>query len=153
MRRQPRVMQWSLEGTIDSSLAQTESWVLARVKRRWTFVVERKLNLSNTTDPPEPIGSLAIRLPVESEKAPDFQVSYPELGFMLDETFHGEGYATEAVRALLESFWAETKGWDVVEAYVGPANQGSLRVIAKCGFEYWTEDGEDHVYRLTRPKK
>jgi RimJ/RimL family protein N-acetyltransferase len=68
---------------------------------------------------------------------------------MLDETFHGNGYATEAVWALLERFWAETEYWDVVEAYVQPENKGSLHVVAKCGFGFCREDGEDHVYRVT----
>jgi len=44
-------------------------------------------------------------MPEENEKATDFQVEYPELGFTLDETFHGKGYATEALGALLERFW------------------------------------------------
>ena len=100
-------------------------------------------------------------MPAENEKVTaDFQVEYPELGFMLDETQHGHGYATEAVGALLRSFWAETKtetpggiGLNVVEAYVQPANTGSLRVVAKCGFVFCKEDGKDHVYRVRRPGK
>lgn len=82
----------------------------------------------------EPVGSIGLRLPSENEQATEFQVQYPELGFMLDESFHGKGYATEAVRALLERFWAETEeAADVVEAYVRPHNTGSMRVIANCG--------------------
>lgn len=100
---------------MDDSPDKTESWLLARVNRRWGFVVERKLDPANVdaADPTsgtqtavvtEPIGSMAIRMPVENEKGPNSQVEYPELGFMFDEMFHGKGYATEAVRALLESF-------------------------------------------------
>jgi RimJ/RimL family protein N-acetyltransferase len=101
----------------------------------------------------QPIGSIGIRVPCENDKATDFQVQYPELGFMFDESFHGRGYATEAVRALLERFWIEAAAEvaDVVEAYVRPDNTGSLRVVAKYGFDYVREDGEDHVYGVTRP--
>ena len=170
MRRQPSVMQWSTsaKGNIDATPAETEAWVAARTRRRWAYVVERKLDLDYSAQAEaetEPIGSMAIRLPAENEKTlaatadSAFQVDYPELGFMLDETVHGHGYATEAVRALLESFWTETntledaEGWDVVEAYVNPTNQASLRVVVKCGFTFWKEDGNDHVYRVTRQEK
>ena len=164
-------MQWSTsaQGTIDSAPAVTEAWVVARASRRWGYIVERKLALDSAAQglaeiEIEPIGSMAIRLPAENEKtlaAADsaFQVDYPELGFMLAETAHGHGYATEAVGALLERFWAETntqedaEGWDVVEAYVNPTNQASLHVVAKCGFAFWKEDGDDHVYRVTRPDR
>jgi hypothetical protein len=52
----------------------------------------------------DPIKSISIQMLEENEKAADFQVEYPELWFMLDETFRREWYATEAVRTLLERF-------------------------------------------------
>jgi RimJ/RimL family protein N-acetyltransferase len=61
-------------------------------------------------------------------------VQYPELGFMLNESFHRKGYATEAVQALLERFWAETEeAMDVVEAYVRPTQYGKYA----CHCELW----------------
>lgn len=98
---------------------------LQRMNRRWAFVVERKLHSSATIALTNPIE------PEENEKATDFQVEYPELGFMLDETFHGKGYATEVLGAVLERFWQGARDAEFVEAYVKPDDKGSLRVLGK----------------------
>ena len=58
----------------------------------------------------------------------------PELGFALAPRFHGRGYATEAVAAVLH--WGETHlPFERGFAWVDVRNDASLRVLVKCGFE------------------
>jgi RimJ/RimL family protein N-acetyltransferase len=57
----------------------------------------------------------------------------PELGFALTPTYHGRGYASEAVGAVLS--WA-----DAIPPYrntvclINPQNLASVRVAEKCGY-------------------
>ena len=118
-------------------------------------------------------------IPGEVENPPETQdgtfVGYvgeydpPQVGFMLLTTFHGKGYATEALRAFLDIYWSrETcgagglSGRDYVEAEVQGENIASQRVCEKCGFELWRREsgafvsplmgeGEKLVYRLSKP--
>ncbi len=57
----------------------------------------------------------------------------PEVGFILHPANAGQGYATEAMQAIIAHLWATT---DVpaLTADVDPGNTGSLRVLAKLGF-------------------
>lgn len=58
----------------------------------------------------------------------------PECGWTLARWSHGRGYATEAVRAVLA--WGDAR-LDVphTACIIAPANEASLRVAAKCGYE------------------
>jgi RimJ/RimL family protein N-acetyltransferase len=82
----------------------------------------------------------------------DFQgASRLEFGYRLVPEARGRGYATEAGRALLalaaETFRGELLGM------VDPANEASIRVITKLGFEFWKQaevNGYvDNLYRRT----
>ena len=55
-----------------------------------------------------------------------------EVGFLLDRTFWGKGYATEAARASLQ-FGFEHFNLDHIVALVHPDNLASQHVIEKCG--------------------
>lgn len=56
------------------------------------------------------------------------------LGYKVDETANGKGYATEAIRAANEYLF---KKWKLhrIDANIMPHNKGSLRVVGKLGFE------------------
>ena len=56
----------------------------------------------------------------------------PEIGYWLGEPFWGQGYAPEAVQALLDG--ARSAGITAVNARVLASNPGSVRVLEKCGF-------------------
>ncbi len=55
-----------------------------------------------------------------------------ELGFRLQTSYRGRGYATEAAQALLAS--VDPKFSRNVIAFTEPSNQASLRVLEKLGF-------------------
>jgi len=59
----------------------------------------------------------------------------PELGWVLAPHAHGNGYATEAVQAVLR--WTSQRGLDSegVTALIQPENGASIRVARKCGFQ------------------
>jgi RimJ/RimL family protein N-acetyltransferase len=56
-----------------------------------------------------------------------------EIGWVLGQRFHGKGYATEAVRAIIA--WGDAHlPTERMVALIDPANMASLRVAEKCGF-------------------
>ncbi|GAA2755851.1 GNAT family N-acetyltransferase [Actinopolymorpha rutila] len=77
-------------------------------------------------------------------------VDEPEIAYELFKRVHGNGYATEAARAVLDAAieTGRTRLWSTV----GPWNAPSLRVLEKLGFErshVSTDDRGEHVW-LTR---
>jgi RimJ/RimL family protein N-acetyltransferase len=59
----------------------------------------------------------------------------PEIGWILSPTKHGQGYATEAVHALLN--WGATHfAINEVACIIHPDNAASLHVAEKCGFRF-----------------
>jgi len=59
-----------------------------------------------------------------------------ELGYWLGVPFWGYGYATEAVRGLIDYAFAEL-GHEVLSSGARVSNPASRRVLEKCGFQ-WT---------------
>lgn len=67
----------------------------------------------------------------QRELAP--RLDAPEAGWVIAPAAHGQGYATEAVRAILA--WGERRfGSPRACCIIDPANAPSLRLAAKCGF-------------------
>lgn len=96
----------------------------------------------------------------------------PEIGYMLDPSIWGLGYATEAVEGFLEAYWEmfpegfpglEGEEKDYLMAVSDKINIGSIRVLERNGFEYWKEqeevDGDTgekvmlEVRRVWRPER
>ncbi|MPZ57796.1 MAG: GNAT family N-acetyltransferase [Rhizobiales bacterium] len=67
----------------------------------------------------------------------------PEIGYWLGVPFWGCGYATEAVRAVIDYSFV-TLGHDQLAAGARVSNPASRRVLEKCGFQ-WTGIG---LYRI-----
>lgn len=61
--------------------------------------------------------------------------SAPQAGYWLGRPHWGEGYATEALRALVDAFFAYTPNPEV-QACARVINPASRRVLEKCGFAY-----------------
>ncbi len=57
-----------------------------------------------------------------------------ELGYHLDPAFRGQGFATEAARALCAQVFELTAATEIVAA-AWPDNVGSVRVLERCGFK------------------
>lgn len=57
----------------------------------------------------------------------------PCLGYWLGTPHWGEGFATEAARALIDAYFAYTPARDLT-AWVRVTNPASRRVLEKCGF-------------------
>jgi RimJ/RimL family protein N-acetyltransferase len=78
----------------------------------------------------------------------------PEAGWVLATWAHGQGFATEAVRAALS--WADAHlAPPRTVCMIAPANTASIRVAEKCGFRErlrTTYKGDDSViYERLRP--
>jgi RimJ/RimL family protein N-acetyltransferase len=67
----------------------------------------------------------------------------PEIGYWLGVAFWGQGYATEAARALIDHAFGELD-YDTLLAGARVSNPASRRVLQKCGFQ-WTGVG---LYRI-----
>ncbi len=67
-----------------------------------------------------------------------------EVGYWIGRAYWGQGVATEALRL----FVAEVPDRPL-RGFVVPANVGSQRVLAKCGFVPDGEDGDHLVFVLT----
>ena len=62
-----------------------------------------------------------------------------DIGYWLGTRYWGKGYATEAVRALIDHAFADL-GHKALQSSVRVTNPGSRRVLEKCGFQ-WTGVG------------
>lgn len=83
----------------------------------------------------------------------DPDVGRAEIGYTVLDPYRGQGYATEAARALVE--WALDGRSPVVFASVSPGNAASLGVVSRLGFERTGSqvdeiDGEEWVFQLSR---
>lgn len=65
----------------------------------------------------------------------DLQNRVGEVGYVLNPTRHGRGYATEAVRRVLEYGFGELE-LNRVEGRYMVENTASRRVLERCGFTY-----------------
>jgi RimJ/RimL family protein N-acetyltransferase len=63
----------------------------------------------------------------------------PEIGYWLGVKHWGKGYATEAVRALIDHAFTEL-GCEALQSAARVTNPASRRVLEKCGFQ-WTGAG------------
>jgi RimJ/RimL family protein N-acetyltransferase len=70
----------------------------------------------------------------------------PEIGYWLGAPFWGHGYATEAVRAVIDHAFAD-HDFEVLQAGARVTNPASRRVLEKCGFQ-WTGVGLKRIRAL-----
>ena len=73
----------------------------------------------------------------------DLRPDGAELGYWLGAPYWGRGYATEAVRAVIDHAFGEL-GHEVLLSGARVTNPASRRVLEKCGFQ-WTGVG---LYRI-----
>ncbi|MET0785621.1 MAG: GNAT family N-acetyltransferase, partial [Paenisporosarcina sp.] len=77
-------------------------------------------------------------------------IEEPEIAYELFQRVHGNGYATEAASAIIETAFAT--GRRRLWATVGSWNIASFRVLEKIGFirhhSTWKENGEEVVWNM-----
>jgi RimJ/RimL family protein N-acetyltransferase len=59
----------------------------------------------------------------------------PEIGYWLGVKHWGKGYATEAVRAMIDHVFTDTDA-DAIQSAARVTNPPSRRVLEKCGFQW-----------------
>jgi RimJ/RimL family protein N-acetyltransferase len=80
-----------------------------------------------------------------------------KIGYTIDPAYQGRGYATEAVRALID-YAFEALDADIVRAYASAENTPSIRVAEKSGLElmerFQGRDGDEVWFgvRYERPR-
>ena len=76
----------------------------------------------STGDDPLPIGSIGAK----------HRGTRVEIGYIFGRAAWGQGFATEAAKALIEEIWREPSVWRV-EAHCHVEHVASARVLEKCG--------------------
>lgn len=69
---------------------------------------------------------------LESRRAIDPPLLLPEIGWTLARTAHGQGFAGEALAAVLD--WTQTQGIARTTCIIDPGNAPSLKLAAKLGY-------------------
>ncbi len=130
LRRQPEVMKWTSTMRCDATITQTQEWMARFLPcenpNTFPFSIEELEN------PGVVIGSAGCNcLPGKQ----------PELGYMLIKEMWGKGYATEAVRVVLEAYWGlQRKEVEVqVEAEMQNEGRGAEQELDKDG-KAWAVD-------------
>ncbi|ERF73938.1 hypothetical protein EPUS_05361 [Endocarpon pusillum Z07020] len=107
LRQQPEVMIWTSAIHCDETISQTQEWMARHQTspdlRTFSFSIEE---LSN---PGQVIGSAGCSV------VPGKQ---PEVGYMFRKEMWGRGYATEAVKAVLNAYWNLERGEVEVESHL-----------------------------------
>ena len=70
----------------------------------------------------------------------------PSLGYWLGQSYWGNGYAREAVAAVID-YGFQTLGVESIRAYTDPSNAASQRVLLHCGL---VNVGEIELIKPTR---
>jgi RimJ/RimL family protein N-acetyltransferase len=71
----------------------------------------------------------------------DFNKNSCELGYWLGKKYWGNGFASEAVNGILDFGFDQLNLEEIYAAYK-ITNEGSKRVLEKCGFEFFREKKE-----------
>ncbi|KAJ5573994.1 Acyl-CoA N-acyltransferase [Penicillium hispanicum] len=163
IRARPEVAQFNYPKTPFGSLQETQKWVSSKVfnagppdviGRSFNYAILDKL-IPETEE--RLIGYVSINELVPS----------PEIGYSLVPEAWNKGYATEALQLMLKMWWSlprrivesddHEERVDTVYALCETNNQGSSKVLQKCGFQggdtVQLEGHELRVWGLRRPQE
>ncbi|KAF1942745.1 acyl-CoA N-acyltransferase [Clathrospora elynae] len=78
-----------------------------------------------------PIGTVSMQLSrIDGVPGP----TIPDIGFNMHEDYHGRGYATEAVRGLMQ-YYTDEKGNSEFSGLTGKENENARRMFRRLGFK------------------
>lgn len=123
LRSSPEVMNY-----IQRPLAQSEAEVLEQIKEQLQSQTDGKMVVWAIADLNDQLIGVAgyWRMQLEHQRA--------EVGYMIDEPFHGQGLGTEALNAIL-AFGFQKMQLHKIEADIDPNNIASLRLLERFGFK------------------
>jgi RimJ/RimL family protein N-acetyltransferase len=154
LRTQHEVMKWTSTGKIDIDELATTTWMNRFLPpndaKTFSFAIEELAN------PGKVVGTIGMHL-----------FEPPECGYMFIPEVWGRAYATEALKAWLEKYWAlprvevEVEGEEpeyareeidgvtreVMRALIEEHHIGSRRVLEKCGFKQYGRIQEEDTQR------
>ena len=113
-----RYMRWSTHKNVEETRAIIQNWFDGYIENNryhWGICLENG----------EMIGSVGVMMTAES----DFRA---ELGYCVGRKWWGQGYTSEAVKAVIDYMFANTD-IERIEAYHSVNNPVSGRVMAKAG--------------------
>jgi len=130
------VARWLVRVPFPYRVAHAEAWIERSSQERaasmgWPFIMVRRSDGVL-------LGSMDLSL--EADRITG------TLGYWVGEDYWGQGYATEAARAVVE-FAFETLNLKSVTANALPDNDRSIRVLEKAGLRYVDRRPEDTVER------
>lgn len=144
-----------MERLVSGDVASVEADIGLELPPAWLADADRLLRLrldqvrAHPQDEPWLIRPIAVRTPpvtaigiINFHGAPD-ERGFAEVGYGLQPAHRGEGYAIEAVRAVLD--WAAHEhGVHRFRASIAPTNERSINLVTKLGMHpvgaQWDED-------------
>ncbi|KAF5866068.1 hypothetical protein ETB97_001146 [Aspergillus alliaceus] len=157
MRRNPEVAKWGFKQAADTSISETINWILTNNLSptnqpyiNYKFAI-CELIPDTTIPKPTVIGTLGVKLLASSLHPEDKNRVRWELGYGLHASVWGKGYATEAVKGVIDHFGEitqilrEEEGGKVHDGVVveeglwastAEENLASQGVLRKCGFGF-----------------
>ncbi|WP_292021007.1 GNAT family N-acetyltransferase [Maritimibacter sp. UBA3975] len=112
--------------------ALMSDWALVRNTGRWPYPVTRDFVAQRIVERDTQPGLYGIARR-EGRVIGTAQAADGEIGYLIAQAEWGQGYATEAARALV-AYGFDTLGWPEVRAKVWADNPASSRVLIKLGF-------------------
>ena len=162
----------------ENSISRTREWIQRRLRGDFCFVIELALSpCSNGTSTStsrgheEPHRAPPIRPKVIGTNGSSNSNDLPDIGCAIDRAYWRKGYASEALRGLIDAYWREYRSGypglegdnrDILKANTRWNNYAGQGALKKPGFERYRKmdvvnvegkQNTNYYYRIKRPGK